>query len=187
VPCCENEVEKQRSRCCLSYLENALQRAFWKMFFSEKKSSRVVCPVCVDLRSAIYFAYASRSFCHVSFSPFLFASFSFFLFLSFTFLCRQRLLLLSLCCGQVLPNKCELCNGTFNCRAAEPIGYGSTPCEVRQFAFAFQAHGCQGGLFQETSLQVYDESVRLNPDVATFNVHIFRSADDRIDHKPSFK
>jgi hypothetical protein len=81
-----------------------------------------------------------------------------------------------------LPNKCELCNGTFNCRAAEPIGYGSTPCEVRQFAFAFQAYGCQGGLYQETSLQVYDESVRLNPDVATFNVHIFRSADDRIQY-----
>jgi hypothetical protein len=53
---------------------------------------------------------------------------------------------------------------------------------VRQFAFAFQAHGCQGGLFQETSLQVYDESVRLNPDVATFNVHVFRSADDGIQY-----
>jgi hypothetical protein len=92
------------------------------------------------------------------------------------------LLLLSLCSGQILPNKCELCNGTFNCRAAEPIGYGSTPCEVRQFAFAFPAYGCQGGLFQETSLQVYDESVRLNPDVATFNVHVFRSADDGIQY-----
>jgi hypothetical protein len=53
---------------------------------------------------------------------------------------------------------------------------------VRQFAFAFQAHGCQGGLFQETSSQVYDESVRLNPDVATFNVHVFRSGDDRVQY-----
>jgi hypothetical protein len=53
---------------------------------------------------------------------------------------------------------------------------------VRQFAFAFPAYGCQGGLYQEISLQVYDESVRLNPDVATFNLHVFRSGYDRVQY-----
>jgi hypothetical protein len=60
--------------------------------FSEKKSSHVVCPVCVDLCSANHLADAFRSFCRVSFSPFLcpsffsVLSFSFLLFLSFLLL-----------------------------------------------------------------------------------------------------
>jgi hypothetical protein len=56
----------------------------WKMFFSEKKSSRVVCPVCVDLCSASHLADAFRSCCHVSFSPFL-SPLLFFSFFSFPF------------------------------------------------------------------------------------------------------
>jgi hypothetical protein len=64
----------------LSHLESALQGGFWKMFFSKKKSSHVVCPVCVNLCSVSHLADAFRSFCRVSFSPFLFASSSFFSF-----------------------------------------------------------------------------------------------------------
>lgn len=88
------------------------------------------------------------------------------------------------CFGQALPNNCELCNGTFNCFVAFPLAYGTTPCELRQFALVFQAHdGCQGGLFQETSLQVYDEAVSDFPDTPTFNVHVLPSSNDTQPYK----
>ncbi len=82
---------------------------------------------------------------------------------------------------------CRLCdNRTFPCHPAMQVPSGKSNCEIRKAAWVRPAWGCQGGLFLQMSVQVYDESIFVNPDVPTFNVHVFRNFSE-IDYRDCSK
>jgi hypothetical protein len=103
-----------------------------------------------------------------------------FLVLNFSF----RRLLFPFVVSQGSSSPCLLCNNrTFPCHPATRVDSGADSCAIRKAAWVRPAWGCQGGLFLETYLQVYDELGLANPDVPTFNVHVFGNTNDTVAYK----